>query len=60
MKKLKNGFYFFTSERASNKAIAQYINGEWFSINEVGPITLEELNRRGWDLEKRVKGQKLK
>ena len=56
---MKNGYYFFTSERASNKAIAQHINGEWFCVNEVGPVTLEELNRRGWDLEKRVKGQKL-
>ncbi|QIG76918.1 hypothetical protein EVC30_089 [Rhizobium phage RHph_Y1_11] len=54
---LKNGYYFFGSERSSSRAICQHINGEWFCVNEVGPVPLEELNRRGWTLEKRVKGQ---
>lgn len=56
---MKNGYYRFTSERASYKSIAQHIDGEWFCIGEVEPISLEELNRRGWDLDKRVKGMKI-
>lgn len=54
---VKNGYYWFGSERSSTRAVAQHINGEWFVINEVGPITLEELRRRGWELGKRIRGQ---
>lgn len=51
---LSNGFYWFTSERASCPSICQYLDGGWYPINEHGPITLDELYRRGWDLGKRV------
>ncbi len=27
---MKNGYYWFTSERASNRSVAQHINGDWF------------------------------
>lgn len=47
----KNGYYRFTSERASYKSIAQYINGDWYLIGEENPVTLEEINRRGWEVE---------
>lgn len=55
---MKNGFYRLTSDRASYKSIAQYIDGEWYCINEIGPVTLAELNRRGWNLDTRVKKMK--
>lgn len=57
---IKNGYYRFTSERASYKSIAQHINGEWFLIGEVAPVTLEELNRRGWDLDSKVGKMKIR
>ena len=56
---MKNGYYRFTSERARSKSIAQFLHGEWYCLNEVGPVTMEELNRRGWTLDSRVKGMKI-
>lgn len=47
----QDGFFWFTSERASNPSICQRVGGKWFAINEFGEVTLEELNRRGWQLE---------
>lgn len=46
-----NGFFYFTSERASSRSIAQKIGNLWYAINEKGPVTLEELERRGWKLD---------
>ena len=56
---LKNGYYRLTSERASYKSIAQFIDGLWYVIGEEGSLTLEDLNRRGWDLDTRVKEMKI-
>lgn len=58
-KPLKDGYYRFTSERSSTKSIAQLVNGEWFVIGEIFPVTLEILNQRGWELDSRVKGMKI-
>lgn len=53
--KLKDGYYWFKCERASERSIAQFIEGKgWFAVNETGPLTLEELNRRGWELDEPV------
>lgn len=54
---MKDGYYWFTSERASSRAIGQHINGLWYLIGEEKPVTIEELNRRGWDLGKWIKKQ---
>lgn len=50
-----DGYYYFKSERASHRSIAQLCLGNWHTINEEGPLTLEELNRRGWELDEKVK-----
>ena len=42
-------FHWFHSERASSPSIAQYSDGEWYVLNEAGPLAIEELNRRGWE-----------
>jgi len=57
---MKDGYYRFTSERASQKSIAQLIDGRWFCVGEEEPVSLEELNRRGWELDSRVKGMKIR
>lgn len=46
-----DGFFWFKSERASWPSVCQRVKGQWYAVNEVGPITLEELNRRGWQLD---------
>lgn len=49
---LKSGYYWFKCERATDRSIAQYISTKgWFTVNEVGPISIAELNRRGWYLD---------
>ncbi len=50
----KDGYYWFKSERATDRSIAQRVNGEWFTVNEQGPITLEELIHRGWHIDEAV------
>jgi hypothetical protein len=57
---IKNGYYRFTSERASYKSIAQNIDGNWFLIGEVEPVTMHELNQRGWVLDSKVGKMKIK
>jgi hypothetical protein len=47
----KDGFYWFKSERASYRSIAQHINGCWFLHDEAGPRSMETLNKRGWYLD---------
>lgn len=54
---MENGYYWFTSERASSRSVGQFIDGEWYLINEVGPVSIEEINRRGWNVGKRIKKQ---
>lgn len=53
-KPLSDGFYWFTSERSSGPTICQYMKGGWYPLNETGPLTLEELKQRGWDLGDRI------
>jgi hypothetical protein len=54
---LQNGYYWFTSERSSFMSVGQHINGHWYLVSEEGRFTLEEINRRGWDLLGRIPGQ---
>lgn len=49
-----DGYYWFKAERATGRSIAQRVNGEWFTVNEPGPISLSELARRGWHIDERV------
>lgn len=46
---IKDGFYWLCSERSSGPSIMQVCLGKIYVINEVGPISLEELERRGWE-----------
>lgn len=55
---MKDGYYRFTSERSAQKSIGQLIDGQWYLVNEVGPVSMDEINRRGWTLGRRVKGMK--
>lgn len=50
-----DGYYWFKAERATGRSIAQRVNGQWFTVNEAGPITLEELMKRGWHIDERVR-----
>ena len=54
----KDGFYWLTSERTSSPSLVQHIEGKWYCVNEEGPVTMDELNQRGWDLGKRIKWPK--
>lgn len=51
---LEDGFYWFTSERSSYSSVCQFLNGHWYAMNESGQLTLEGLNRRGWQLGSRI------
>lgn len=55
----KDGFYRLTSERASGKTVAQCIKGEWYCLNEAGPVSLEEFTRRGWTIHSRIRGMRV-
>lgn len=57
-KPLRDGYYWFKCERASHRTIAQLVKGEWYTTNDVGPIKLEVLNARGWELDEKVKDEK--
>lgn len=58
---LRDGWYWFKSGRAEGiRSIAQYADGVWWTANEIGPIDIAELNRRGWTLDKRVKYRRKK
>jgi len=54
---MEDGFYWFDAERSSRRSIGQHINGRWYLVAEEGSFTLEEINRRGWDLSERIEGQ---
>lgn len=51
---LPDGFYWFRSERSTQPAISQVAGGEIYCFNEAGPVSIDELARRGWVLWKRV------
>lgn len=44
-----DSFHWWHSERSSNPAIAQWVGGRWFCINESGAVAEAELHRRGWE-----------
>ena len=52
--KLGRSWHWFTSERASNPVIVEYLRGDWYPSNE-DPVSMEELNRRGWRWHSQVK-----
>lgn len=41
-------FHWLVSERSSSPVPAQWIREVWYSFGEDGPITPEEMWRRGW------------
>lgn len=49
-----DGYYWFTAERSSKPHIAEYIAPHWYAFNEHGPISSDEMKRRGYRLENRV------
>ena len=51
---MNNGYYRFISERVYNKTICQYVNGHWCLINELGPDTIYELQKKGLELDSLV------
>jgi hypothetical protein len=53
---MRDGYYWFKSERSTTRAIGQLCKGQWYLINERGPFTIGEIHRRGWELDHRVKG----
>jgi hypothetical protein len=58
--RLADGYWWFREDRFGSFSICQLMGGKWYPTAEVGPVTLEELNRRGWDLHSRVPGQRNK
>lgn len=53
--RLTDGWYWFREDRFGSFSACQYLEGRgWFPAGEVGPVSLEELSRRGWDLHSRV------
>lgn len=54
---MKNGYYWFSSERASNRSVAQVINNVWYVIGESQPMALVDIEMRGWDLGEYIEGQ---
>ena len=47
-KEKKHQHHFLHAERASYPSIAEWIKGNWWCVNEVGPVSPEEMYRRGW------------
>jgi dCMP deaminase len=43
-----NTYHWLISERHSFPSVAEWIDGYWYCVNEVGPVTPEEMYRRGW------------
>lgn len=57
---LINGKYYrLSSERALEKSIAQYLNNKWYLIGEAHPVSLNEINRRGWELDSIVEDMEI-
>lgn len=44
-----DGFYIFYSGRIDKYGLAQKLNNRYWLINEEGSVTIEEMNRRGWE-----------
>ncbi len=51
---LENGFYWFIGHRSSYMVICQLMDNQWYTFNEIGPISMEEISRRGWILFSKV------
>lgn len=45
----RHRFHFLYSERAVGWFIAEWISGDWYVFNEVGPISVAEMARRGYE-----------
>lgn len=56
---LKDGYYWFHSERASTRSIAQLVSGAWYLVGEADAHTLEQLRTRGWKLDGPVETEKV-
>ena len=54
---VSDGYYWFKSERSIDRSIVQRVGGEWWTVNEVGSITMEELNHRGWYIDEPVENR---
>jgi hypothetical protein len=54
MIQFQDGYYWVRSERSMKKGIVEHIRGRWFMTNEAGWISIEDLNRRGWRVDKPV------
>lgn len=60
-KSLRDGYYWFKCDRGEGiRSMGQLSGGKWYAFNEHGALTLAELNRRGWTLDKRVKYRRKK
>lgn len=46
--KWKEGFHWFTSERATQRAVGQYLNGQWYIVGEAAPLRYADITWRGW------------
>lgn len=51
---MKDGYYWFTSERSSQPHIAQRVNQKWYLVGEDPPVGLDEIRRRGYRLSRMV------
>lgn len=49
--KWEDGFHWFKSERSSQRAVGQYLNGHWYIMGEGNPIDYSELIGRGWEVD---------
>lgn len=45
----RHQFHFLYSERAIGWLIAEWNSGAWYAFNEAGPISVEEMSRRGYE-----------
>lgn len=50
------GIYWLRSERSLERRVAQHVNGKWYLLAEADPVTVEEIERRGWYVGKQIKG----
>lgn len=44
----KRQHHWLVAERAWHPSLAEWIRGQWFCVNETGPVSPEEMWRRGW------------
>jgi hypothetical protein len=54
---MRDGFFWFVSERSSLPAVGQFVKGQLFLVGEEGPVSYEEVKRRGWEIHGLIRGQ---